>query len=78
MIEHVLNASLQRSLPVTVIYQKGEDITQRNIKVLEIEENYIKAFCYMRNSIRVFRREQILSASFAKPAHGIKNNRLCS
>lgn len=66
MINHVLKASLERNCIITIIYQKENEITQRNIKVLEIAGNRVKAFCYLRNENRTFKLECILSASFCK------------
>lgn len=64
MIEHVLRASLERNWPITIMYNKGEEITIRNIKVLQIEEDSIKAYCYLRGEKRKFKKENILSAAF--------------
>lgn len=64
MIEHVLKASLDRSWVITIIYQKGNEITKRNIKVYEIGLSTIKAFCFLRNENRIFKKENILSAFF--------------
>lgn len=66
MINHILKASIERNCIVTIIYQKENEITQRNIKVVEITGNRVKAFCYLRNENRTFRLENILSASFCK------------
>lgn len=63
MFDHVLKASLEKQMVITIIYQKGIEITERKIKVLEISEDKIKAFCYLRRETRVFKKENILSAS---------------
>jgi hypothetical protein len=64
MVEHILKASLDRDLIVTIMYLKGTDITMRNIRVLEIKDDKIKAYCYLRKDTRIFKKESILSASF--------------
>jgi hypothetical protein len=64
MIKHILKASIERDITISIMYQKGSEITQRNIKVLEIDDSGIKAFCYLRNQRRVFKLANILSASF--------------
>jgi hypothetical protein len=64
VINHILKASFDRSITISIMYQKGNEITQRKIKVLAIEDNCIKAFCYLRNERRVFKIENILSAGF--------------
>lgn len=69
MKDHILEASLERNRIVTIIYQKKDEITKRKIKVLDIEGESIKAFCFLRNQIRVFRKENILSACFDKADH---------
>lgn len=73
MIEHVLRASLERNCIITIMYEKGEEITLRNIKVLQIEADSIKAFCYLRKEQRRFKKENILSAAFyyGKPMTGV-------
>lgn len=64
MIDHVLNASLEREWIITIMYLKGNEITKRNIKVLKIDKNNINAYCYLRKANRVFKKENILSACF--------------
>jgi coproporphyrinogen III oxidase-like Fe-S oxidoreductase len=64
MIEHILKASLERDMIVTIMYQKGNEITRRNIKVLSIDNEHVKAYCYLRKENRVFRKKNILSAAF--------------
>ncbi|MCX8129448.1 MAG: hypothetical protein N3I35_05030 [Clostridia bacterium] len=63
MINHILKASLDRNLTISIVYQKGSELTQRDIKVIGIDEKSIKAFCFLRNQLRVFSKENILSAS---------------
>jgi len=76
MFEHILKASLERNLIITIVYLKGNEITMRNIRVLELKEDRIKAYCYLRKENRVFKKENILSAAFAKSneliTHSIK------
>lgn len=64
MINHILKASFERGITISIMYQKGSEITQRRIRVLEIKGSNIKAFCYLRSQRRVFKLESILSASF--------------
>lgn len=71
MIERILSSSMDKSRVVTIIYQKGEEITKRNIRVIALQGNKVKAFCYLRNQLRVFLLENILSASFAYPVKKI-------
>lgn len=64
MIEHILKASLERNMIITIIYQKGGEITIRNIKVLDLDKEHVKAYCYLRKEKRIFKKENILSAAF--------------
>lgn len=64
MIDHILKASQERDLIITIIYSGSSGITERNIKVLEIHENRVKAYCYLRKQVRYFSRESILSAAY--------------
>ncbi len=66
MIDYVLKFSLEQEIIVTIIYLKGSVITKRNIQALEIGDNTIKAYCYLRQQNRIFKRDNILSASFCK------------
>lgn len=64
MIEHMLRASLERGSIITIIYNGKSGMSERNIKVLDIQGNKIKAFCYLRKQVRNFKLENILSASY--------------
>lgn len=57
-------ASLERGYVISIIYQKGDAITKRNIQVLKMENGNIHAFCYLRNQRRVFKKSSILAASY--------------
>lgn len=37
-------------------------ITQRTIRVLQLHDNHILAYCYYRKKVRMFKLENILSA----------------
>ena len=62
MIEYILKKSLEENIVIQIIYNKDENITKRNIKVKDIKENRVKAYCYLRKDIRYFKLENILSA----------------
>ena len=66
MVDYYLKASLERSKLITIIYLKDNEITERNIKVFEINNGNVRAFCFLRNQNRVFKIENILSASFSQ------------
>ncbi|WP_050615355.1 WYL domain-containing protein [Bacillus testis] len=42
---------------------KDNAISQRKIKILQINNTYIRAYCYLKNQIRIFKLENILSVS---------------
>ncbi len=64
VIEHILRASLERNSIITIIYSGGTGISERNIKVLEIQDDRIKAYCYLRKQVRYFKTDRILSAAY--------------
>lgn len=62
----LLNASLKEKMPIEIMYMaKDNSITKRKIVVTGLEKTYIKAFCFVRNQKRTFKRENILAV--AKP-----------
>ena len=73
MINHIIKASIEREITISIMYQKGSEITQRKIRVLDIEGSSVKAFCYLRNQRRIFKLENILSASFVNKIEAISN-----
>ena len=68
MVEYFLKASQDRNIIINIIYSKGNEITQRNIRVFDIQDGNVKAFCYLRNQNRIFKIENILSADFVRGA----------
>lgn len=64
MYDYVLRTSLSEHKIIDIIYLKGNEITQRKIKVTKINNNDIEAYCYLRNNIRHFKKENILAAMY--------------
>lgn len=62
MLSYILNTSKDKDC--YIIYMKGNEITQRKIRVIEVTEDYVRAWCYLRKGPRLFRKENILSASY--------------
>jgi len=62
MIDYILNYSLNSNQKIAIIYQKGLEISQRDIKVLAIYNDTIYAYCYTRKLNRRFRKDRILAA----------------
>ena len=64
MVEHMLKASLERGSIITIIYNGKSGMSERNIQVLEMQEDKIKAYCYLRKQVRYFKLGSILSAAY--------------
>ena len=64
MFDYVLKNSLLDHRIVTIMYQRGREITQRNIKITKLEDNDIEAYCYLRKQVRHFKKENILAAMY--------------
>ncbi|MBB6217997.1 hypothetical protein HNQ80_004134 [Anaerosolibacter carboniphilus] len=72
MIDHVLNYALETKKPVTIIYQRDMEISQRQILIRNIERNIVHAYCYSKKAIRNFKKENILSAMIP----GVKKSKM--
>jgi hypothetical protein len=64
MFDYELRTSLNEHKILTIMYQKNEEITQRNIKVLKMDDKEIEAYCYLRHNIRHFKKDNILAAMY--------------
>lgn len=62
MINHMLKYSLETHMPINIMYQKGIEISQRQIQVRKIDGDTIQAYCHSKNAIRNFKKENILAA----------------
>jgi predicted DNA-binding transcriptional regulator YafY len=62
MVNHVLNYSFETKMPITIIYQKDMEISQRQILVRNIEQDIVHAYCCSKKAIRNFKKDNILSA----------------
>lgn len=74
MIDYIIATSALRHCIITIIYLSRNQLTERNIKVIEYDDTTIKAFCYLRNQTRCFKKTNILSAAFYKP-NGVKTDK---
>lgn len=63
MIDYYLRLSLEKGKNIKIIYERENEITERTIKVIRMENNKVEAYCYLRKGIRYFKRNNILSAS---------------
>jgi len=64
MDEYMLKNLLQDHKIVTIIYQRGNEITQRDIRVMKLMDKDIEAYCYLRHQIRHFKKENILAIRY--------------
>lgn len=71
MVDYVLKNSLHDHTIVTIMYQRGEEITERDIRVIKLTDKDIEAYCYLRHQVRHFKRENILAAMYS---HHKKNH----
>ncbi|SHI67230.1 hypothetical protein SAMN02745751_00754 [Dethiosulfatibacter aminovorans DSM 17477] len=65
MIEYYLKKSLHEKAIIRIIYDNKGVITEREIRVLSIDDDKIVAFCYLRNAKRTFKKDKILAADIA-------------
>lgn len=66
MINKVLRDSLDRNWTIIIVYQKGQEITERNIEVKSIDGKKVMAYCHLRQQTRVFSIDNILAADYCR------------
>lgn len=66
MIEHILKTSQEQHKVVSIMYLKGSEVTQRNIRVIEMNQDTVTAMCYLRHQPRVFKKESIIAADYIR------------
>jgi predicted DNA-binding transcriptional regulator YafY len=53
---------MKRGDILEIIYQsKDGKFSQRNVRIVEVGETYIKAYCYTRKQTRIFTKDGILA-----------------
>lgn len=63
----ILKRAMLEQSTIEIIYISNSGIlTQRLIRIIEVKENTIKAYCMLRNKKRTFKLENILSAATVK------------
>jgi predicted DNA-binding transcriptional regulator YafY len=73
IVNGLFETSKEEQMPIEIIYISGKGkITHRTIVVKEVQSEYIKAFCLIKQQPRIFKRSNILSA--AKPRVRYKLN----
>lgn len=66
MINYFIKRSYEDNKIIRIIYDNKGNLTERDIRVLSINEETIIAFCYLRNTKRTFYIKKILAANFIK------------
>ncbi|QGQ46772.1 hypothetical protein [Metabacillus sediminilitoris] len=62
--------SQENQVPIEMIYlSKDGTFSQRKVIVKKITSEKIVAFCLLRNQIRSFQLDRVLSASWSKQIH---------
>lgn len=62
LIETVLTQSINHNKNVIIVYDGKNGISQRKIKPKQLNGDNLLAYCYMKNNMRKFRIDHILSA----------------
>lgn len=67
ILNEYLKLSLENQVPIDIIYfSKCGEFSQRKVIVKKINSEKVVAFCYLRNQIRTFALDRVLSASWSK------------
>jgi hypothetical protein len=51
------------------MYQNGKEVTQRNIRVIDMNQDTVKAMCYLRHQPRMFKKDSIIAADYIRHKH---------
>ncbi|MEJ9150854.1 MULTISPECIES: hypothetical protein [Bacillus] len=74
-MESLFRRSMRERFPITIIYEsKYGKFSQRTILVLNLNEHSILAYCFMRQDLRRFSIDHILSA-FPSRFHQMKRSK---
>jgi predicted DNA-binding transcriptional regulator YafY len=59
----LLLESLQKQQPIKIFYvDRHQKVSERIIRVDHVGDKHIRAYCYWRKAIRIFRKDNLLSA----------------
>lgn len=64
MDEYMLKKSLLDHKIVTIVYQRGKEITQRDIRIMKLMDKDVEAYCYLRHQVRHFKKDNILAIMY--------------
>nr|WP_026681324.1 hypothetical protein [Priestia megaterium] len=67
----LLNRSVENKQKIIIFYiDSNSNVTERYIRVLEVNEKSILAYCYYRKKVRTFKLENILLAGSVRKRVG--------
>ncbi|MGI6703580.1 MAG: hypothetical protein ACOX42_06055 [Clostridia bacterium] len=66
MPDRMWRIALETGRRLTIIYNRNGSITQRRIKVIGVDDHHILAYCYLRNRIRTFRKDNVLAVTYSE------------
>lgn len=68
-----LRKAFQEQKNIEIMYvDQDNKVTQRFIRILELNEKTVKAYCYHKKSLRMFKIENILSGRIVSPYKKVK------
>ncbi|MEC3608586.1 WYL domain-containing protein [Bacillus glycinifermentans] len=60
-MKKLLNRAMAEGFPVEIIYMKKHEFSKRTILVSDIKNGYVKAFCFHKQQVRLFKVDSILA-----------------
>ncbi|MED1174319.1 hypothetical protein ABE094_21025 [Bacillus inaquosorum] len=73
-MESILKRSLTEKTTLDMIYMRNDGlITKRSIIVRQINQSYIRAYCFTSRQTKTFTIENILAVSPAATKRGVRN-----
>lgn len=66
LIQKSLAVALREALPLRIVYEGKEGITERVIIIKKIEDDCVVAYCRMKRRMRSFKLDNILAAEIVR------------
>ncbi|MBU8785768.1 MULTISPECIES: hypothetical protein [Bacillus] len=60
-MKKLLNRAMAEGFPVEIIYMKEHEFSKRTILVNDIKNGYVKAFCFQKRQVILFKVDSILA-----------------
>ena len=61
-LRKTLLMALEQERRICMIYESGGKYTERTVRVIELREDAVYAYCYLRRTRRLFKLANILSS----------------